>query len=95
MAKEKEKLNKEINDVLGLKVDFTKLTVEDLKALHELVTNPGKMLSVLGKAAKTKWGRTTIGDAIKFLSGEEGDKGPLGLGLLPGIRGKIRRDSSD
>lgn len=86
---EKDKLIKDIIEVFGVQIDFNKLTLEDLKKLHELLSNPRQMMSAVARAAKLKWSNKPIGEVLGTNKG-----GLFGLGILP-IGGEKASDQTN
>lgn len=76
---EKDKMVKDILNIIGIQVDLTKLSVEDLKKIQSLLSTPSEMIQVMARAAKLKWSSKPIGE----LFNREEKGGILGLGFLP------------
>lgn len=101
----KEELSDKINEILGLEdaIDFSKMTKEDLESLLKVVEEPSNLIRIGWKNAREKvkkeileeiLGRPFLDEILKGIpakgEGEGEDKGPLGLGILPLARGRIR-----
>lgn len=96
----KEALSDRLNEFLGLEdcVDFAKMTKEDLERLIKVVGEPSNLIKIGWKNLRNKakkeileelMGRPFLDEVLK--GDEEGkNKGPLGLGVLPALRGVLR-----
>lgn len=101
---DKKELIAKINELLSTKLKLSKLNMSDLKELYGAVSKRvgGSILGSLGqgvlnkplaevlksRAGKRPLGEMTINDVIGAVGESVGDKGPLGLGLLPRLFGK-------
>jgi len=92
-----------INELLGLDLgSLEKMTKEDLEALLNLVGNPSQLIKIGWKNLRDKTKKEILEELMErpflddILKGvptkekEQGDKGPLGLGIVPHIRGRVR-----
>lgn len=93
---EKERLAADIAEILGVKgkVDFNKLTAEELNTLKELLGKPANIWPILARSAQIRVNDAILRKPLGELIGandvaDEADKGPLGLGILPAARKKI------
>jgi hypothetical protein len=80
--KDKKKISDQLNEILGTKIDFTKLSVKELDELYSVFTTPSKFAQAVARATKTK-----LSDKILNMKLKEfiGDTGPMGLGILPSL----------
>ena len=93
----KEELSERLNEIMGLKdpIDFSKMTKEDLESLLKVIGEPSNLIRIGWKNAREKVKREILEEILgrpfleEILSKtEEGaDKGPLGFGVLPKLRG--------
>lgn len=100
----KADISDEINRILGLEVDFSKMSREDLEKLKDFFGDPSKLITLGIKQTRAKV-RSEILDRplkeflerplIELLEGEaaegKADRGPLGLGILPSIMRRASR----
>ena len=98
----KEELSEKINEILGLEdtIDFSKMTKEDLESLLKVVEEPANLIRMGWKNAREKvkkevleeiLGRPILEEILSKTGEEgEGDKGPLGFGVLPKLRGILK-----
>ena len=96
----KEELSDKINEILGLEdtIDFSKMTKENLESLLKVVEEPSNLIRIGWKNAREKVKREVLEELLgrplleEILSkeGEGGDKGPLGFGVLPRLRGILK-----
>jgi hypothetical protein len=89
----KEEMSKKLNELLGLegKVDFTKLTKEELQTLAAALSDSKRVIR-LGVQGLRKETREQILTAIEEIVGNREvskDEGPLGLGVIPALRRKL------
>lgn len=95
---DKQKLSDSLNVMLGLekdKLDFTKMSKEDLEKLVALLKDPSHLIKAGIKTLRLKARQEIVEKPLKdilekpfleeILSGEKGKEGPLGLGILPRI----------
>lgn len=99
-SKEEAEMSKRINEILGIAkpVDFIRLGKEELEKLHKFVSTPSNLMGIgvralrLGVAQEAEGPiRELLNRPLKDIIGQRGngeDKGPLGLGLLPKLRGR-------
>lgn len=96
-----------INKILGTKLKLSKISKSDLEGLYSAVSKhaSGSVLGSLGqsvlnkplaevlkhRAGKRPLGEMTLNDVFGAVGEGVGDKGPLGLGLLPRILGKFEK----
>ncbi len=96
----KERLSAELNKIFETEIAFQKLTIQELQQLADTIKSPRKFIQVGKRAASIKWNEeilnTKIGDIIKGggEKSESEDRGPLGLGILPGITSRLKTFSS-
>lgn len=97
----KADLADQINGLLGLDLgSLERMTKEDLETLLKLIGEPSNLIRVGWKNLRDKakreileelMGRPLLDEVLKGVpTKEEGDKGPLGLGILPRARERIR-----
>ncbi len=96
----KEELSDRLNAFLGLEdcVDFAKMTKEDLERLIKVVGEPSNLIKIGWKNLRNKAKKEILEELMErpfldeVLQGdEEGkNKGPLGLGILPSVRKRMR-----
>jgi len=101
----KSDLADRVNELLGLNLEsLEKMTKEDLEALLKLIEDPSNLIRMgwrkLRDETKRKLveelvGRPILDDFLKGLQekgegGESKDKGPLGFGVVPHIRERVR-----
>ena len=98
----KADLADQINELLGLDLDsLERMTKEDLEALKKLIAEPSNLIRVGWKNLRDKakreileelMERPLLDEVLKGVPAKEGkeDKGPLGLGILPRARERIR-----
>jgi len=100
----KEELSQQINEIFGTEIKFEALTKEDLEALLKVVQEPSNLIRIgwrklrdetKKKVVEELMGRPLLDEILKGTlekkeekAGE--DKGPLGLGILPSIRNRVR-----
>lgn len=80
---DKKSLSKEINNALGFgddKIDFTKLTKEDLIKLHERVSKPRNLIFNVAASKGEDFVSTILAELIK--KKEEAGGLPIGKGKL-------------
>jgi len=95
----KEELSERLNEIMGLEdpIDFSKMTKEDLESLLKIIGEPSNLIRIGWKNAREKvkkevleeiLGRPILEEILSKMGEEaEGDKGPLGFGVLPKLRG--------
>jgi hypothetical protein len=77
---DKKKISDQLNEILGTKIDFTKLSVKELEELYSVFTTPSKFAQAVAKATKTKLSDKILNMRLKeFIEGT----GPIGLGIIP------------
>jgi len=98
----KTDLADQINELLGLDLgSLEKMTKEDLETLLKLIGEPSQLIKIGWKNLRDKakreileelTGRPFLDEILKGVPGkEEGEnKGPLGLGILPRARERVR-----
>ena len=96
----KDELSDRLNEVLGLEdtVDFAKMTKDDLETLLKTVVDPSNLIKIGWKNLRDKAKREILEELLGrpfldevFKGVQEGeDKGPLGLGILPSVRNRMR-----
>jgi len=100
----KEELSDRLNEILGLEdeVDFSKMTKEDLESLLKVIGEPSNLIRIGWKNARDKvkreileeiLGRPFLDEILKGIPAKEGeqeDKGPLGFGVIPRAKARIR-----
>ena len=96
----KDELSDRLNEFLGLEdcVDFAKMTKEDLERLIKVVGEPSNLIKIGWKNLRSKAKKEILQELMErpfldeVLNGdEEGkNKGPLGLGILPSVRKRMR-----
>ncbi|MFP3208222.1 MAG: hypothetical protein RXR82_00400 [Nitrososphaeria archaeon] len=95
---ERERLAAGLRRLLGVDVEFEKLSVEELRRLHVVLTNL-RRLAVIGAQAIRSRLRSRVNAMLNMrlgdLMSDEGllvelsrDDGPLGLGILPALIGR-------
>jgi len=103
----KKDISNKLNAKLETSIDFTRLKINDLNKLLKAVETKvsGSVLGSLGqsvlnkplaevlkhRAGKRPLGEMTLNDVFGAVGESVGDKGPLGLGLLPRILGKFEK----
>lgn len=92
---DKQEISEKLNEYLQLAetpIDFTRLKADDLQRLYTMFAD-GSMTAKLTQLTMKAMKEGVVKDVGKRLSslieGEEGT-GPLGFGILPGIRDTIR-----
>ena len=96
----KDELSDRLNEVLGLEdtVDFAKMTKDDLEILLKTVGEPSNLIKIGWKTLRDKakkeileelLGRPFLDEVLKGVQEGE-DKGPLGFGILPSVRNRMR-----
>ena len=99
----KEDLSEKMNELLGLedKVDFSKLTKEDLEKLFKALGDPTRLIQTGVKQLRQKARKEILEKPLKeimdkpFIEGlleRENNKGPLGLGIIPRLLRKSKGD---
>lgn len=101
----KEELSDKMNEIFGLEdtVNFAKMTKEDLERLIKVVGEPSNLIKIGWKNLRGKAKKEILQELMErpildeVLKGdEEGkNKGPLGLGVLPALRGVLRGTLGD
>jgi len=98
----KEVLSDRLNELMDLEesVDFTKLNKREIEILLKIFENPQKLIRLGWKNLRDRakkeildeiMGRSFIDDLLKTaLKKPKEGKGPLGFGLLPTIRERVR-----
>lgn len=98
----KADLSSKINEVLGTDINFERLSKEDLEALLKVVEEPSNLIRIGWKNLRDKAkkeileeliGRPILDDILKGIPAKEGereDRGPLGFGVIPRARARIR-----
>lgn len=98
----KEDIKFQINEILSLDLDWSKMSKEDLEKLLNFVRDPYNLIkigvkNVRGKVKKELMeeilGRPLVEELLTSTEASE-DRGPLGLGVLPRIRGLVRGERS-
>lgn len=96
----KERLSAELNKIFETEIAFQKLTIQELQQLTDTIKSPRKFLQAGARAASIKWNEEILNTKIRdvFKGGgektESEDKGPLGLGIIPGIASRLKTFSS-
>lgn len=94
-----------VNKILGTTLKLSKISKSDLEGLYSAISKhaSGSVLGSLGqnilskplsevlkhRAGKRPLGEMTLNDVFGAVSESVGGKGPLGLGLLPRVLGKL------
>jgi hypothetical protein len=97
----KEDIKDQINEVLSLDLDWSRMSKEDLEKLLNFVRDPYNLIktgvkNVKGKVKKELMeeilGRPLLEELLSQTSTDESseDKGPFGLGIIPRIRGFVK-----
>jgi len=103
----KEDIKDQINEILSLDLDWSRMSKEDLEKLLSFVRDPYNLIkigvkNVRGKVKKEVMeeimGRPLLEELLRETTPEgeaPEDKGPLGLGILPRLRGIVRGKEID
>lgn len=77
---DKKKISDELNKILDIRVDFTKLSIKELRDFYDVFITPTKLTQVIGRATKSR-----IENKVMDMNLQEmvTGQGPLGLGILP------------
>ena len=95
----KAEISDQLNELLFLEdtIDFARMRKEDLETLLKAVADPSSLIRKGWKNLRDKarrevleelMGHPFLDEVLKGLSAGRG--GPLGLGILPSIRGQVR-----
>jgi hypothetical protein len=101
----KADLADKINELLGLNLEsLEKMTKEDLEALLKVIGEPSQLIKIGWKNLRDKakreileelMGRPLLDEILKGAAKEGEDRGPLGFGVIPKARARIREIFSE
>ena len=98
----KDSISDQLNEIMGLTVDWTKMGKEDLEKISKFFDEPYRLIQLGVNKLKTKAKEDILNrplgellqssDLLGSVTGR-GRGGPLGLGILPGLFGKSRESA--
>jgi len=98
----KDSISDQLNEIMGLTVDWTKMGKEDLEEISKFFDEPYRLIKLGVNKLKTKAKEDLLNRPLGEIlqssdllgSVTRGRGGPLGLGILPALLGSKSRESA-
>jgi len=61
----KEELAKKIDDLLGIRANWSRMSLKDLQKIYEVLSTPARLLDVLARAAQQRVHDMKVGELLR------------------------------